>query len=125
MNTPASRDYDRRRAKALPWRRWYKLKAWKLRVAAQRAKVPWCEPCKLLGRSRPMQVANHKTPHRGDPWLFWHGPLESACFDCHNQMIQKAEAQGFRVDAVDDEGWPADPNHPFNRPRRSRRCVTP
>lgn len=118
--TEGARLYDLRRRKAQPWRRWYKLKAWKLRAAAQLHAVPWCEPCKVQRRSTPATVANHKTPHRGDPWLFWHGPLESACVTCHNSTIQKAEAVGFRVD-VDADGWPSDPDHPFNRPRRSKR----
>ena len=121
MTTPASRAYDLRRATAKPWRRWYKLKAWKLKAKAQLQRIPWCEPCRALKRSRPATVANHVIPHRGDPWLFWHGALESACVDCHNQAIQKAEVQGFRVDAVDADGWPADPDHPFNRPRRGKR----
>lgn len=114
MSTEARREADARRRRLKPWRKWYSTKKWTMRRAAQKKKTPWCEPCKREGRSRPMTVANHKIPHRGDPWLFWHGELESVCTTCHNSMIQRAEAVGFRPDH-DADGWPTDPAHPFNR----------
>lgn len=121
MSTAARQEADRRRAKAQPWRKWYSLKAWKLKRAAQLARRPWCEPCKALGMSRRATIANHKIRHNGDPKLFWHGELESVCKPCHDAAIQKAEIQGFRPD-LDAEGWPSDPAHPFNRPRKARTC---
>lgn len=120
MSTEGRRSADARRAKAKPWRRWYSTKRWRLRKAQQLARVPWCEPCKLLGRSRPATIPNHKIPHRGDPRLFWHGELESCCKPCHDAMIQAAEARGFRLD-VGDDGWPIDPDHPFNRLEERKR----
>lgn len=105
-------DDKTRRAKA-PWRKWYFTKTWKLRRMRQLARVPWCEPCKRLGKSRPATVANHKIPHRGDRELFFRGELESACKQCHDMAIQRAEAEGF-LREIDEEGWPADPKHPFN-----------
>ena len=116
MSTEARRSADHRRARAQPWRRWYATPRWRRRRARQLKAVPWCEPCKALGMSRPATVANHKIPHRGDPHLFWHGELESCCKPCHDAAIQRAEAEGFRRD-VDLDGWPVDPNHPFNRSR--------
>lgn len=114
MSSQARRDADARRRALKPWRNWYSLKKWKLRRLAQLHRVPHCEPCKREGRSRPASIANHKKPHRGDPLLFWHGELESVCKPCHDSMIQKAEAAGFRPD-IDADGWPTDPDHPFNR----------
>lgn len=105
---------DRKRRKALPWRKWYATKAWKLKRAAQLAKTPWCEPCRRQGRSRPATVANHKVRHRGDRDLFFHGETESACKECHDAAIQREEIEGFSRE-IDDDGWPADPRHPFNR----------
>lgn len=110
----ANATYDARRWRNLPWRAWYSSRAWRIRRKAQLHRVPWCEPCKVMGMTRPATVANHNPPHRGDRRAFFHGPLESTCKDCHDQAIQRAEAEGFRRD-VDPEGWPTDPAHPFNR----------
>lgn len=110
---------DKKRRRSLPWRKWYFTKAWKLRRDAQLARVPWCEPCKRLGKSRKATVANHKVPHRGDRELFFRGALESACKNCHDQAIQREEIEGF-ARTIDAEGWPSDPNHPFNRSERAK-----
>lgn len=114
-----NRAHDQKRRAEKPWRAWYKMKAWcgpGGRRLTQLAKVPWCEPCERDGKVSNATVANHLIPHRGDPYLFWHGALESVCKTCHDSKIQSAEAQGFRTD-LDDDGWPVDPNHPFNRKR--------
>lgn len=107
---------DARRRRARPYRAWYASKAWKIRRDGQLRKVPWCEPCKAQGRSRRASIANHNPPHRGDRIAFFHGPLESACKDCHDSAIQRAEHMGFRPD-IGEDGWPTDPLHPFNRRR--------
>jgi 5-methylcytosine-specific restriction protein A len=107
---------DQARRKKQPWRKWYYTKAWKLRRKAQLDRIPWCEPCKRLGKSRIAVIANHKVPHRGDRELFFRGTLESACKNCHDQAIQRAEAEGFSRE-IDADGWPIDPNHAFNRKR--------
>lgn len=111
-----ARDDKRRDLK--PWRKWYSLKAWRIRRRLQLDRVPWCEPCKRLGMSRVATIANHKTPHRGNWRLFMFGALESTCKNCHDSAIQRAEKVGFRPD-LDADGWPADANHPFNQARRS------
>lgn len=108
------READRKRWANKPSRRWYPTKAWKLRRAAQLNRVPWCEPCKRAGRSRPATVANHNPPHKEDRFAFFHGPLESCCQPCHDSAVQRAELEGFRRD-VGDDGWPLDSDHPFNR----------
>lgn len=110
----ANAAYDARRWRDRPSRRWYSSRAWRIRRATQLKRVPWCEPCKAMGKSRPANVANHNPPHREDRRVFFHGPLESVCTDCHNQAIQRAEGEGFRRD-LDADGWPSDPSHPFNR----------
>lgn len=109
-----NRVHDARRWRAQPWRAWYSTPAWKARRARQLYKVNYCEPCKAQGRSRPATVANHNPPHRGDRHAFFHGPLESVCKPCHDAAIQAAELRGYRLD-LDDDGWPSDPAHPFNR----------
>jgi 5-methylcytosine-specific restriction protein A len=115
---------DKKRRQAQPWRKWYFTKAWKLRRLHQLSRVPWCEPCKRLGKSRPATVANHKTPHRGDRALFFRGELESACKQCHDQAIQREEIEGFSRE-ISAEGWPTDPKHPFNRSERAKPGLSP
>lgn len=111
----STKEYDARRRKEKPWRRWYNTPRWRVMRDVQLGKTPWCEPCKAEGRSRPATTVNHLVRHNGDPALFWDGKLESVCENCHNQGIQRAELEGFRR-SVDDDGWPLDPAHPFNRP---------
>ena len=123
MSTAGRRAADERRAKLKPWRKWYASARWRGpagRRTVQLHKIPWCQPCKVMGRARVATVANHVTPHRGDPWLFWYGALESVCKPCHDAAIQRAEHEGFRRD-VDDDGWPVDPDHPFNQTRKRTR----
>ena len=122
VSTVGRRDADARRARDKPWRKWYASARWRGpagRRTQQLHRVPYCQPCKVMGFARRATVANHVTPHRGDPWLFWYGALESVCKNCHDEAIQRAELEGFRRD-VDEDGWPVDDNHPFNRPRKHR-----
>lgn len=117
--TDQRRAYDQKRREEKPWRAWYKSPRWSGpggRRQLQLAKIPWCEPCEKDGKATVATVVNHVIPHRGDPYLFWHGALESVCKHCHDSKIQSAEAAGFRPD-LDDDGWPVDPAHPFNRKR--------
>jgi len=109
---------DRKREREKPWRRWYRTKRWKLKRRAQLDRIPWCEPCKRAGRSRPANTADHVIPHRGDPLLFWHGELESQCDSCHSRPKQREELEGFKRER-DDDGWPSDPRHPFNKADRT------
>lgn len=115
----AQRDYDARRRKAKPWRKWYSLKAWRVRRQRQLHAQPWCEPCARAGRSRPATVANHNPPHRGSWRQFISGPLESVCKECHDSAIQREEIEGFSR-ALDADGWPVDDQHPFNRMEAKR-----
>lgn len=111
--TDSDRSFDARRRREKPWRKWYSLKRWKLRRAAQLKREPKCRYCAAMGKSRIATVANHVIPHRGDEYLFWHGKLESVCKACHDARVQRAEVHGFDASPTDD-GWPADPAHPFN-----------
>lgn len=105
---------DKKRARAFPWRNWYRTKRWRLKRRDHLTRVPWCEPCKRAKRSRPAKVCDHKVPHRGDPLKFWHGELESQCETCHNLAKQREEHEGFTRE-IDADGWPTDARHPFNR----------
>jgi len=112
--TAQRRQADKVRRDSKPWRKWYFTPAWRIRRAEQLYRVPYCEPCKRMGKTRKATTVNHLTPHHGDKEIFFHGPLESCCKNCHDQFIQRAERRGFRQ-TINAEGWPTDPEHPFNK----------
>lgn len=98
----SSRLYDRR---------------WRKRRDAQLRLHPLCRLCMDVdGRVVPATVADHITPHRGDPMLFA-GPLQSLCAHHHNSWKQQIEKFG-RVRGCDITGMPLDPMHPWNREAR-------
>jgi hypothetical protein len=99
--------------------KWYKLPAWKgpggIRER-QLHKQPLCESCLKLGFYVAANTCDHVEPHNDDWDKFWAGPFQSLCADCHSAGKQKEERAGFSAEA-DDEGFPTDPRHPFNRIR--------
>ncbi len=102
-------------AQTLPWRDWYSLQRWRTRAKHQLRVAPLCAVCEEQGRVTPAMVADHHPPHRGDYNAFLRGPLRSLCRDCH-QGARAVDARGYSS-AVDDDGMPTDPHHPFNRER--------
>lgn len=100
--------------------RWYGLKRWKVMRARQLEREPFCRMCKAQGMTRPAKVADHITPHRGSPALFWRGKLQSLCVPCHNRHKQREELDGFS-DEIGADGWPVDPAHPINLEPRGRK----
>lgn len=47
--------------------------------------------------------------------VFWNRSLWAAlCATCHNRTAQQVEVRGYH-DSIDVDGYPTDPNHPFNR----------
>jgi 5-methylcytosine-specific restriction endonuclease McrA len=64
----------------------------------------------------PATVADHVTPHRGDPEAFWYGQLQSLCKQCHDTRKTADDLRGYTLD-LDPLGWPTDPRHPTNAPR--------
>jgi 5-methylcytosine-specific restriction endonuclease McrA len=65
--------------------------AWQKRREAQLREFPLCCFCVRKGFVTPATVADHITPHRGDPALF-DGPLQSLCAACHSSDKAKEEA---------------------------------
>lgn len=94
----AERDYSyeamRRREK--PWRRWYSLKAWKIRRRDQLRSEPLCRRCRAKGETVEATVADHVIPHRGDWELFIRGKLQSLCEPCHSGEVQSEERRGVK-----------------------------
>lgn len=84
---------DRSRNAFAPWRAWYHTARWtKLRQAIL---LRDCYTCRMCGRIAPSRdlVADHITPHRGDPALFWDDAnLQVLCHHpCHSSAKQRSE----------------------------------
>jgi hypothetical protein len=63
--------------------------------------------CAIMGRVTPATVADHRTPHRGDPALFFDpGNLASLCKIHQDATKRRIERGGKRQVAVDANGWP-------------------
>ena len=64
---------------------------WQKRREQQLRAHPLCCYCEREGRIVVATVADHVTPHRGNPALF-DGPLQSLCATCHSSTKAKEEA---------------------------------
>ena len=91
----------------------YDSARWRRRRLEQLRTHPLCKLCMdLRARVTAASVADHITPHRGDPVLF-EGPLQSLCKSCHSSWKQQQESGG-RIRGCDIKGMPLDPGHPWN-----------
>jgi 5-methylcytosine-specific restriction enzyme A len=97
-------------------KKWYDKRRWKHRSADQLHRHPLCEECKKSNIVTIARVADHITPHKGDPISFWLGELQSLCLECHNKTKKLRENRGYVLD-IGDDGFPLDPSHPFNKKR--------
>jgi 5-methylcytosine-specific restriction endonuclease McrA len=102
-------------AQTLPWRSWYSLQRWRRRAKHQLKLEPLCALCLERNRLTPATVADHHPRHGGDYNKFRLGALRSLCRDCH-QGAWATDRKGYS-NAVGDDGYPLDKNHPFNRQR--------
>lgn len=76
---------------------------------------PLCVFCAARGHVTAATVVDHITPHHGDPVLF-NDPAnwQSLCKLCHDSQKKQIEKHGY-ASGSDVDGWPTDPNHPFNK----------
>ena len=74
------------------WRGWYKLARWaRLR---ERVFLRDAYTCQMTGCGLvvPRPIADHITPHRGDPALFWpDSNVQTLCKTCHDGRKQSIE----------------------------------
>ena len=96
---------DRRSTSALAYRQWYGTARWKRRRKGQLRAHPLCIMCQAEGIYTAATVADHVTPHKGDPQAFWQGPLQSLCAPHHDRDKQRAEIMDTPLQ-VDADGWP-------------------
>jgi 5-methylcytosine-specific restriction endonuclease McrA len=105
-----------RSPEAAAWRKLYKTARWEAVRQHQFNSEPLCEWCmaKKPKIIRPATVVHHAKPDdKSDPMLFFGGKLVSLCKPCHDGEAHRMEARGYS-DAIDETGWPSDPDHPAN-----------
>lgn len=103
-----ARRRDSRGAAAQEYRRWYWTARWRHRAKAQLEAEPLCAMCMARGLVVVATVADHVEPHRGDPDLFWAGPLQSLCASCHSSDKQREERGGRPRPVIGLDGWPVE-----------------
>jgi hypothetical protein len=105
---------DRRSPEAAAYRKLYKTARWRKLRAQQLSDHPLCNRHLKRGRVLKATTVHHVETHRGDEALFFGGPFESLCVDCHNSDAQSEERNGYSRQ-IGADGWPLDANHPANR----------
>lgn len=69
------------RGKSSQWHRMYGSARWRKMSKAFLEKYPVCFIC-----GKPAKIADHITPHRGAPGLFYdEGNLQPMCWSCHSR----------------------------------------
>lgn len=105
MAAASAKAYDQRRLAESQTKRLYSTARWRVRREDCRAKAKGlCEECARHGRVREGNVADHKDPHRGDPWAFWNGKLQWLCTPCHSSAKQREERGAQGVGGVENPG---------------------
>jgi 5-methylcytosine-specific restriction endonuclease McrA len=104
------------RGSPVEYDKFYKTARWKRLRKLQLTQHPLCKFCLERGAVEPATVVDHVKPHKGNWTEFVTGELQSLCEPRHNSVKQQIELRGYRCD-VGIDGYPTDPNHPFNRAR--------
>jgi hypothetical protein len=100
------------------WDHLYKTARWQRLRRLQLQAHPLCKFCLSRGIVTAATVVDHVIPHRGNWKAFVTGELLSLCAPCHNCVKQQIETRGYFND-IGIDGFPIDPNHPFNRTRKA------
>jgi 5-methylcytosine-specific restriction enzyme A len=95
----------------------YNSRRWQRVARHQLMAEPLCAFCAARGLVVPATIADHVEPHDGDLNKFWLGKLQSLCASCHGRDKRAEERKGYQPD-IGVDGWPTDPRHPANTPRR-------
>lgn len=104
----------------------YNTARWqRLRTAHLQLK-PLCEGCEAMGRLTPANTVDHRIPiSEGGDAFPTHDGLASYCPSCHGAKTARgAEAGAVQTSkprkGCDENGWPLDPDHPWNATKSLR-----
>ena len=93
----------------------YRTKEWRQLRSVVLKQEPLCRMCRAQGRVTQAYAVDHIIPHKGDLRLFRDmDNLQPLCKLCHNKNKQIIDIKGFDI-AINADGEPADPNHPWHR----------
>lgn len=87
-----------------PFPKMYGSSRWQRRSKLQLKQFPMCAECERQGRTFEATISHHLQDHRGDSHSFYYGPLESLCFQCH-QEEHGHRMRSFRQE-IGIDGWP-------------------
>lgn len=104
------------RGNPVAWIGFYKTARWQKLRRAQLQEHPLCKFCLERGPVTAATIVDHVVPHKGDWTAFCTGKLQSLCRPCHDSVKRQIELHGYCID-IGLDGYPIDPNHPFNRTR--------
>jgi len=66
-------------------RGWYNTARWRAIRAQQLRDEPLCRECGKQGLVTAANQCDHVEPHRWNEELFWIGPFQSLCQQCHSR----------------------------------------
>lgn len=90
------------------------LPRWKALRAVVLRDEPNCRKCAVHGLQVKATKVDHIIPRSRAPELtFERKNLQPLCDNCHESAKKFEEARGYDP-AIGEDGWPTDPNHPFN-----------
>ena len=90
-------------------------KQWRDIRSVQLGRFPLCEDCQRDGITTPANEVDHNT---GDTARNMVGvELSSLCKPCHSSRTMRRERGLPTVIGCDVNGWPLDPEHPWNKER--------
>lgn len=102
--------YRTRSKEGAEWQALYNSHRWrKLRLAYLKAN-PLCRMCSQAGRVTPATICDHIKPHKGDIALFYGGPFQPLCKECHDGPKQSQERTGKAKPVIGLDGWPVEPS---------------
>lgn len=88
------------------FKRWYKTARWQRLRARQLYEEPLCRFHRKRNEYVTATVCDHVNPHRGDEELFWSGPFQSLCANCHNSDKKRIENGNKPKSVIGADGWP-------------------
>ena len=104
--------------------RLYWKRSWRDRIRVHQLRThPWCVLCEQRGIAVAATVADHVTPHHGDPIAFRTGKLQSLCKACHDSAKRLQEMRGT-TPGCNELGEPLDPNHAWYADETSDNTTT-
>jgi 5-methylcytosine-specific restriction endonuclease McrA len=93
--SPLGESRDQRVRRLKPWKPWYNLKRWQdIRREVLLRDLYTCQLCGHLEGDTSLLVCDHVEPHRGVASLFWSGPFQTLCQQCHVVDKQSQENGG-------------------------------